>query len=257
MKETNSSFLNLSNVVSKIENWMLSNADRVVMAHSGFVASKGLSNKYKSSFESIANWSQFVYAPTEERQATRNKYNLGKNKVVLHIGNLGVKQGLENVIQAARLAEDSQVKLRFVFVGAGNQLRKLKAQSVGLNHVSFIPPVPEDELANLMQASDILLVNEKPGVKEMSIPSKLTTYFLSSKPVLVSSEQDSLAGKTVRENNIGFWVKSGNPKLLLDKILSLEEIECSAASCRAKLFAEEHLNKVVLIKRFTSLIEDL
>jgi glycosyltransferase involved in cell wall biosynthesis len=136
-------------------------------------------------------------------------------------------------------------------VGNGNQLEKLKLEAGGLKFVRFIDPVSEQELSNIMNASDILLVNELQGVKEMSIPSKLTTYFISGRPVLVCSEPDSLAAKTVLENGTGFWVRSGNPHAFLEAINSLEaELALGVAQEASKYAAANLLQSASLEKLF-------
>jgi glycosyltransferase involved in cell wall biosynthesis len=123
--------------------------------------------------------------------------------------------------------------------------------------VKFIPPVSESELANLLQAADLLLVNEMTGVREMSIPSKLTTYFLAGNPVLVCSERDSLAGKTVLDNGIGYWVQSGTPNALLAKIESLNLEESKIVASRAKKFAQENLSKEAALLKFLQKLQNL
>jgi phage gp46-like protein len=84
----------------------------------------------------------------------------------------------------------------------------------------------------------------------------LTTYFLSERPVLVCSEPDSLAGKTVSENGLGFWVKSGQPKVLLNKIMTLDLDKSHEVSIRAKKYAEEHLDKASALRVFTRAINE-
>ena len=222
LKETTQKAGFLSRAITLVENQMLSSADQVVMAHPAFIEAKNLEQGETSKFLSIPNWSQFNFSPDQSSSLTRERYAFGTNRLVLHIGNMGVKQGLENVVEAARLAQSLNKNLTFAFVGGGNQIDKLKELGAGVQNLFFIPPVSEIELANLLQAADVLLVNEKPGVKEMSIPSKLTTYFLSGKPVLVCSEIDSLAARSVLENKTGYWVQSGNPNDLLREIEGLD-----------------------------------
>jgi hypothetical protein len=99
-----------------------------------------------------------------------------------------------------------------------------------------------------------LLVNEKPGVKEMSMPSKLTTYFQTGVPVLVCSELDSIAGREVKNNEIGFWVQSGTPNALLSAVIDLDLGEASIVAKAAKEFAEKNLGKSQAIEKFISLL---
>lgn len=257
LKETEQLSGLTAKAIAYIENWLFREADQLVMAHPFFLAAKKLSKADSIKVTAIPNWSQFSFEPSEKVLETRTRYELGDSMVVLHIGNMGVKQGLENVVEAARLAESEKQNILFMFLGGGNQLDKLKDVSKDLTSVRFIPPVSETELANLLQAADLLLVNERPGVKEMSIPSKLTTYFLSGKPVLVCSEADSLAGKSVVNNEIGYWVQSGIPNALLAKIESLDLQEARIVANRAKSFAHQNLSKESALAKYLEILRNL
>ncbi len=257
LRETSQKKGILSAIIASIENWMLANSDRVVVAHPKFLKAKQLSQINTQKYFTVPNWSQFEFSPTETSSETKSRYSFGDAKLVLHIGNMGVKQGLENVLETARLAQSLKHQVTFAFVGGGNQLDRLKVAASDLENVMFIPPVSESELANLLQAADILLVNEKPGVKEMSIPSKLTTYFLSGRPVLVCSEPDSLAGMAVIENKTGLWVQSGNPDDLLTGILRLEPSEAEIVAKTAILFAREKLSKESALRQFRQILDHI
>jgi len=257
LKETSQGAGLLGRVIARTENWLLGKADRVVFAHPVFMDAKKINPSVNQKFFAIPNWSQFTFKPNKTIEETKSLHGFDGGMLVLHIGNMGVKQGLENVVEAARLAENSNRQVSFVLVGGGNQLEKLKESAAGLKNLFFIPPVSEPELANLMQAADVLLVNERPGVKEMSIPSKLTTYFLAGKPVLVCSEPDSLAGRSVLENRTGFWVQSGNPNQLLTKIFALDSSESEKIVKAASKFAEENLSKQAAMKQFKEVLEQL
>jgi glycosyltransferase involved in cell wall biosynthesis len=247
-----------ANSVVRIENWLLSNVDRVVVAHPRFLAVKKLDISSQKHF-ALANWSHFNFQPSEPIAVTKQKYGFGESSVVLHIGNMGVKQGLGHVLASARLAQTESPHLKFVFVGGGNQSDKLKdfvLQNL-LTNVLFIEPVTDEELSNLMNSASVLLVHEAPGVKEMSIPSKLSTYFLTSRPVLVCSEPDSLAGMTVREDGTGSWVRSGNEGELLRGIDRILQRLSNDEEIRALLFANENLRKSESLERFKRIIDEL
>lgn len=257
IKETDQKVGILSSVVFRIENWLLKNSDRVVMAHPRFLEAKQLLSHKNDKYLSVPNWSQFEYTPNESEAETRSKHEFGQSKIVLHIGNMGVKQGLHKVLEAAKISQQNDSSNLFVFVGGGNQIDFLREESKGISSVVFVPTVTEQELANLLQCADILLVHELPGVKEMSIPSKLTTYFMSGKPVVVCSEPDSLAAKSVLENGTGFWVKSGEPTALLTKIDTLDLEQAKTVAQVAKRYAEENLGKSEALAKFMSIINDL
>ena len=101
--------------------------------------------------------------------------------VLLHAGNMGVKQGLANVIQASRVADQKKLPILSVLMGDGNKRPEFKA--MGVNPcVRIIDPVPSENFASTLGAADALLVNERGGVTEMSVPSKLTSYFEKAYP---------------------------------------------------------------------------
>ncbi len=256
LKETSAQVWALSKVVTIAENWLLSASDAVVVAHPGFLESKKIQSSQKVQI-AIQNWSQFEFKPSEAVFDTKKRLELVGRKAVLHIGNMGVKQGLSSVIAAARLAVDLENNIQFIFVGGGNQFPSLIEESKGLDNVTIIPPVSETELSNILQAADILLVHEKEGVKEMSIPSKMTTYFQVGIPVLVCSDKESLAAKTVIDNNIGFWVASGNPAALLNSINTLDLAEGGKIASKAREFAKLNYTREAALARFKSVLENL
>ncbi len=255
LRETASGGKLSSLVIGKIENWLLKSVDQVVFAHKAFEQAKTELAELLQEATSIPNWGQFDFQPLEDSENTREKYSLSTNRLVLHIGNMGVKQGLENVVLAAQEAEKQKIAVQFLLVGGGNQIEKLKELAAGCKRISFIPPVSDQELSNLLNAADILLVNEKPGVKEMSMPSKLTTYFQTGVPVLVCSEADSIAAREINNHNIGFWVQSGTPNALLGAVLDLDLGNASKVATAAKEFASKNLGKAQTIEKFVSLLE--
>ncbi|WP_081615840.1 glycosyltransferase family 4 protein [Kocuria sp. UCD-OTCP] len=166
--------------------------------------------------EIIRNWSHIVAAPNTDRATTRREFGWKDNEVVvLHAGNMGLKQHLENVVEAARLAEENGSRVRFVLLGSGNQRGHLEAFGAGASRLQFIDPLPDDLYFSALSAADILLVNELPGVREMAVPSKLTSYFITGRPVLASVESESATADEVRSSKAGILVASGNPLALL------------------------------------------
>lgn len=141
--------------------------------------------------------------------------------VVLHAGNMGHKQGLENVVESARLAVGRKERVRFVLLGDGNQRAALEAFGEGVETLEFLRPVSEEEYPAALGAADVLLVNERPGVAHMAVPSKLTSYFRSGKPILAATAADGFTAKEVTASGAGVCVPADRPDLLLDEALRL------------------------------------
>ena len=62
-----------------------------------------------------------------------------------------------------------------------------------------------------MQASDVLLVNQRASVTNMSLPSKLTSYFASGRPVIAAVSADSETAWEIEASGAGLVVPPADP----------------------------------------------
>src|SRR5437867_4174110 len=91
--------------------------------------------------------------------------------VIMYSGSIGLKQGLETLIDAAeRLRSDPAV--RFVIVGDGPSLRDLVARAKGheLTNVLFLPLQPREDLPHQFAAADVLVITQKQAVTDIVFP---------------------------------------------------------------------------------------
>jgi colanic acid biosynthesis glycosyl transferase WcaI len=207
--------------VTAVEAGLLRKADSVVAIHDRFkrhiVDSLGVLPERVSV---VRNWTHFEPIPSD-RFATREKLGWADEIVVLHAGNMGVKQALENVVQAARLADESQAAIRFVLLGNGNQRQSLMNIAEGISRIQFVDSLSDAEFQGAMAAADILLVNEKSGVAEMAVPSKLTSYFAAGRPVLAATDSGSITAGEIEAARAGLRVNADEPDALLREALAL------------------------------------
>ena len=161
-----------------------------------------------------------LFAAVKDRAETRARLGWREGEfIVLHSGNMGHKQGLENVIQAAALARE-QPSLRFALQGDGNRRADLEAlaRGLGLTNLSFLPLAPAAEFPSILAAADLLLVNQRAAVRDMSLPAKITSYFAVGVAVLASVAAESETGKEVKHAGAGEVIEPEDPALLLAAI---------------------------------------
>ena len=93
-----------------------------------------------------------------------------------------------------------------------------------------------------MSAADLLLVNERITQMDMSLPSKLTSYLSSGKPVLASVPPRGATWKFLE--GIAELVEAGNPMALAMKIeeLSKGPMRLKELSDLGHKFAKENLD---------------
>lgn len=217
MTETGMSGTTGARVMKWIESRILRSADGVVVVHDRF-------RKYVTEqlgvdpdrVKVIRNWTHLKPFHLEDRAASRASFGwMPEDVVVLHAGNMGAKQGLDNVVEAARTADRAGSAVRFVLLGDGNQRQRLEELAQGIKRVDFVDALPGTRFQEALAAADVLLVNELPGVKEMSVPSKLTSYFSSGVPVLAATDEGSVTAEEIATAEAGLRVNAGEPAALL------------------------------------------
>lgn len=220
ISETTGSGGGLERAASAIESWTARSVDGVAVIHQRFrdrvVGQLGVPVER---VQVIRNWTHLPAFGAFDRSAFRRAMGwLPHQRVVLHAGAMGEKQALGNVVDAARLADQRRDDVLFVLVGDGGQRAELERRAAGVERIRFVDPLPGEEYSHALRAADMLLVNEKPGVREMAVPSKLTSYFSTGVPVLAATDAGSTTAEEVDASGAGVRVDAGNPVVLLDGV---------------------------------------
>jgi colanic acid biosynthesis glycosyl transferase WcaI len=222
----------VARLITWVERKTLGAASGVVVIHERF--GKYLSETLgvrPEKIEVVRNWTHLEPGMPADVKATRKRLGwLDDETVVLHAGNMGVKQGLENVVRAARLADEQQRPVRFVLLGNGSQREELREFGANVQRLQFIGSLDDSEFQDALASADVLLVNEKQGVSEMAVPSKLTSYFNAARPVIGATDPDGLTASEINAARGGHLVNAGDPQALLDAVLLLaQDPELAAA----------------------------
>jgi putative colanic acid biosynthesis glycosyltransferase WcaI len=204
----------------------------------------------------LRNWTRRV-EPEETREETRARFGWPPGELVcLHGGNMGQKQGLGNILDAAALLDGERI--RIVLAGDGNDRARLQADASRrrLANVEFMPMQDPGRWEELMQASDVLLVNQRASVADMSLPSKLTSYFAAGRPVVASVSPDSETAREIEAAEAGYVVPPEDPDALRGVLVSLRR-DPSAASAfgdSVRRYAETNLSAEVCLERHEAFV---
>lgn len=221
----------LARGLAAVEEFVLRGADSVVVVASDFerhVAERGVP---RDRIRHIPNWVH-VTPSSADRTATRAELGWRPDEVIaLHAGNMGLKQGLTNVVDASAVSSAAGSPVRFVLMGDGNQRSYLEEYAAASPEaaVDFLTPAPQDRFMDILSAADVLVVNEALSVRDMSLPSKLTSYFTAGRPVLAAVAADGSTAKVVERSQAGRVVSPGDPQALHDHALVLADDPDAAA----------------------------
>ncbi len=176
--------------------------------------------------------------------------------IVIHTGNMGAKQDLGNVVKAAsELGADSRILIHLV--GHGNQENILKALCKGKKNIFVMDAVADEDYSALLSAADLLLVNERTSQMEMSLPSKLTSYLYSERPVLAAVPRGGATWKFL--DGVAELVEAGDPMALASKIeeLSRNQSRLDELAKLGSAFAVKNLDPAVGRKKYLEWVEKL
>jgi glycosyltransferase involved in cell wall biosynthesis len=213
----------LARAISALERFLLGRVDGLVVIHEVFKRRLVAAGIPERRVEVIPNWVHITMPGSHDREATRKALGWNQDEfIALHAGNMGAKQGLEGLIDAARLGEQRGSKVRIVLLGHGSRRKALEAYGADISHLTFLDPLPTGQFEAALGAADCLLLHEKPGVFEMSVPSKLTTYFTAGRPVIAATDPRSGAASLVAASGAGLTVSAGDAEALLAAIETLQ-----------------------------------
>lgn len=246
--------------IRRIESAVGAAADGVVVIHDQFSASLQDLRVPPQRVKVIKNWSRLAAPLWFDHGEFRTSMGWQPGElVVLHAGAEGVKQGLENVVEAASLADRTRAEVRFVLLGDGSQRRSLEEMARGVRSIQFVDPLDEPAFAKALVASDVLLVNERPGVATMCVPSKLTSYFTAGKPVLAAVQSDSTTAMELARAHTGVVVDPRDPQGLLSAALELgaHPHRSAVLAAEGSRYAHEVLSAEAAIDTYDGWVREL
>jgi len=169
----------------------------------------------------VPNWVDTdLIGPEERMNEFRREHRIGQEFVVLFAGTMGWAQGLEVVIEAARLLV-AEPDLLFLLVGSGVERGKLERQAAGLPNVRFLPMQSKDNYPRVLAASNACLTTLRPEVATPAVPSKIATIMAAGRPLLACLPPGD-APRLIEESESGLVVAAGAADALASAILHLK-----------------------------------
>jgi colanic acid biosynthesis glycosyl transferase WcaI len=160
--------------------------------------------------------------PRDNRFAWEN--GLENYFVILYAGNIGLSQGLENVLTAAEsLAGYPDIRFLFVGEGPGREHLLSKAASLNLGNVQFLPFQARERLPQVLASADVSLVILRKGIGTGSLPSKTFSILASGRPVIASVDEQSETWNLIQRSRAGLCVRPEDASELARVILTLRD----------------------------------
>jgi colanic acid biosynthesis glycosyl transferase WcaI len=190
-------------------------------------------------------------------QAFRRKHSLEDKFVVAHSGNMGVKQGLDLVLDAA-FQLNQRCDIAFLLTGDGAMKSRLenRAKSLRLGNVKFLPLQEKAEFLQMLAATDLALIVQQSCVSDIAFPSKTVTLLSAARPIAASVSQDSEVARVLSGSNGGLITEPGHADAFARSIAQLlkdPEKRSEMGKC-GRQYARSHWDENLVLPELESLL---
>ncbi len=246
----NKTFLN---IMFGLERFILKNSTKVSTISLGMeqkIAAKAIPASQQIMFP---NWvDESAIKPLPKEQSLRAEFGIGmEDKVVLYSGNLGEKQGLESIIETAKLYKERK-DVYFIIVGSGGAKEKLQqmAAEANLDRVQFYPLQPYEKLSALLATADVHLVLQKKSAADLVMPSKLTGILSAGGCSIVTAEPGTSLYTVMHKYDMGLLCEPEDNIALSETIGKAINSDLTPYRVNARKYAEQFLSKENILRQF-------
>jgi colanic acid biosynthesis glycosyl transferase WcaI len=175
---------------------------------------------------------------------------------IIYAGNIGFAQSLGVLIEAAIKLKEAKIdRIKIMMLGDGTQKQRLcqevEKHDLG-DYFCFTGFIPAVNVGEFLQAAEILFLHLKNDpLFEITLPSKLGSYFSIGKPVLCGVTGES--SNIVNAINSGLCFASDDSNDLFNKInfaMKLKKCELEKMGGNGKRFYDENISFEIGTKKF-------
>lgn len=254
---TNRTFIRMS---EWLERFLYRHADRVMVNSPGFIAHVTGRGVLRDRVELVPNGAEpGMFDPADNGEAFRSSHHLESKFVVLYAGAHGMSNDLGVVLEAAGLLAD-RPEVQVVFLGDGKEKAGLQARAAenGLTNVTFVPPVPKNEMAVTLAGADACIAILKPLEEyKTTYPNKVFDYMAAGRPVALAI--DGVIREVVEAAACGIFAQPGDPAALASAIRTLasDPERSRKMGMKGRRYVEAHFSRSMLAEKLARILEEM
>jgi glycosyltransferase involved in cell wall biosynthesis len=199
-----------------------------------------------------------LFRPDLDGSALRQQLGLGNRFAGIYFGAMGLANGLEYIVEAARiLARRGDDRIVFVLHGSGGRRSELEslARRYNLANVVFSRLVADkNQVAHLVAGCDVCLTIYRATKEHTWSPNKMFDALAAGKPVLINVP--GWLGETIEHNRCGTSLDPQRPEALADAMqeLAAQPDLCQQMGRNARALAEREFDRRLLADRLEQVL---
>ncbi|HZH97484.1 MAG TPA: glycosyltransferase family 4 protein [Fimbriimonadaceae bacterium] len=201
-----------------------------------------------------------LFRPLPRQNAFSTEQGLNDKFVLLFAGNIGLSQGLENLLEAASILREYP-DIMFLIVGNGASKAELErmAEEMKLTNVRFLPYQPIETVPEMYASCDAGLVTLRKNITSESVPSKAFSVLGAGRALITSVDRASETWDMVEGAQCGVAIEPEDPQALADAVLSLynDREKTIQMGKNGRKHIEEHYTKQIVARQYQELFANL
>lgn len=142
---------------------------------------------------------------------------------VVYSGNLGKKQGLDQIVEMAEELEKRESPVNIVLRGEGSEARRIAEaiEARKLGHVHMVPLAPPERLSACLAEGAIHLVPQDVNAADCAVPSKAYSIMASGRPFVATAQPGSQLWDLCERSGAFICVPAGDAGAIADAVETL------------------------------------
>lgn len=248
-------------MATRLEQACYQKSSQVVVVTQGIfnrLIARGISKDKLMIVPNGANIDLFTYKP-EGRERIRTELGLEEKFIAIYAGIHGLAQGLETILDTARLLQDNP-RIHFLLIGDGPKKAEIIALSglYNLHNLTLLPEKPWEQIPDYLSAADVALVPlKKAEVFKGVLPSKLFDAWACERPVLLSI--DGEARHLVEQVKGGIFVPPEEPQKIAEALLNLlaDPNERQSMGKNGQKYTRDNNSRAALAEKLINHLENI
>lgn len=177
---------------------------------------------------------------------------------VMHSGNVGHAQNLENLVRAAASLRDLE-NLVVPIIGFGVCLTQIEelVRELGADNVRLLPYQPRATLSESLSAGAIHYVGLTKGLAGLVVPSRIYGILAAGRPVIAAVDADSDTAGLVEETGCGVVIAPDSPTALAAAIRDAHDgrLDLERMGALGRAYVSANADRKLALARYRSVID--
>ena len=149
------------------------------------------------------------------------KYKKGRKFLIGYVGVIGAQEGLDLLLESAKLITEDREDVQFSIIGDGTELKRIKETTIEMGleeYIDFYGRVDDLTMVEILNTADVCVNPDRPTeMNNLSTMNKIMEYMALKKPIV----QFTLKEGKLSAQNASLYAENTSTKDFADKIIWL------------------------------------